>query len=71
MVKCSCGADMIETISDINMYIDTHQKDKISTTLVGVLKNIPVLTCSECKLDVLAVDLTLDTDGIHLKSKGE
>ena len=71
MVKCSCGADMIEAISDINVYIDTHQKDKISTTLIGVLKNIPVLTCSECELDVLAVDLTLDSDGIHLKSKGE
>lgn len=71
MVKCSCGADMIEVISDINVYIDTQEKDKISTALVGVLKNIPVLTCSECALDVLAVDLTLDTDGIHLKSKGD
>lgn len=71
MVKCSCGADMIEAISDINVYIDTHQKGKISTEFIGVLKNIPVLTCSECALDVLAVDLTLDSDGIHLKSKGE
>ena len=71
MVNCSCGADMIEAISDINVYIDTQEKDKISTAFIGVLKNIPILTCSKCALDILAVDLTLDSDGIHLKSKGE
>ena len=71
MVKCSCGANLIEAISDINVYIDTQKKDNISTEFVGTLKNIPVLTCSKCALDVLAVDLTLDSHGIHLKSKGD
>ena len=71
MVKCSCGAAMIDAISDINVYIDTHKEGKITTECVGVLKNIPILTCSQCDLDMLAVDLILDSDGIHLKSKGE
>lgn len=62
---------MIDAISDINVYIDTHKEDKITTTFVGVLKNVPILTCSQCDLDMLAVDLILDSDGIHLKSKGD
>ena len=34
MVKCSCSADMIEAISDINVYIDTQEKDKITTDFI-------------------------------------
>ena len=71
MVKCSCGASMIDAISDINVFIDVYQKENITKEKVGILKNVPILTCSKCDLDILAVEFTLISNEIHLKSIGE